>query len=163
MQRHTTDDDQALFGIVQGAFFEDLRIESAKTLADMDFSGYGIGGLSVGEPKPMMYEHAGGRSMPHMPAQQAALPDGRGLARLPDRGRAARAWTCSTACWPRASRATARCFTTARAAGHPQRSSYAPRFPRPHGRGLRLLGLPAISAARTSATSSRRARSPARA
>ena len=49
-------EDQALFGIVQGAFYEDLRIESAKTLADMDFPGYGIGGLSVGEPKPVMYE-----------------------------------------------------------------------------------------------------------
>ena len=41
---------------MQGAFYKDLRIESAKTLADMDFPGYGIGGLSVGEPKPMMYE-----------------------------------------------------------------------------------------------------------
>jgi len=41
---------------VQGAFYEDLRIESAKTLADMDFPGYGIGGLSVGEPKPIMYD-----------------------------------------------------------------------------------------------------------
>jgi queuine tRNA-ribosyltransferase len=48
--------DQALFGIVQGAFYADLRIESAKALADMDFPGYGIGGLSVGEPKPVMYE-----------------------------------------------------------------------------------------------------------
>ncbi|HNW86369.1 MAG TPA: tRNA guanosine(34) transglycosylase Tgt [Candidatus Limiplasma sp.] len=48
-------DHQALFGIVQGAFFEDLRIESAKVLTDMDFIGYGIGGLSVGEPKPIMY------------------------------------------------------------------------------------------------------------
>ena len=48
--------DQTLFGIVQGAFYKDLRIESAKTLADMDFIGYGIGGLSVGEPKPVMYE-----------------------------------------------------------------------------------------------------------
>ena len=53
---HHTREDQALFGIVQGAFFRDLRIESAKTLADMDFIGYGIGGLSVGEPKPWMYE-----------------------------------------------------------------------------------------------------------
>ncbi len=53
---HHTREDQAPFGIVQGAFFEDLRIESAKTLADMDFPGYGIGGLSVGEPKPVMYE-----------------------------------------------------------------------------------------------------------
>lgn len=51
-----TREDQALFGIVQGAFFDDLRIESAKTLADMDFPGYGIGGLSVGEPKPIMYD-----------------------------------------------------------------------------------------------------------
>ena len=48
--------DQALFGIVQGCVYEDLRIESAKTLAAMDFPGYGIGGLSVGEPKEKMYE-----------------------------------------------------------------------------------------------------------
>ena len=48
---HHTDGDQALFGIVQGAFFEDLRIQSAKVLRRMDFLGYGIGGLSVGEPK----------------------------------------------------------------------------------------------------------------
>lgn len=53
-QAHTRP-DQALFGIVQGGMFEDLRIESAKTLSDMDFIGYGIGGLSVGEPKPVMY------------------------------------------------------------------------------------------------------------
>ena len=45
-----------LFGIVQGGTYKHLRIESAKTLADMDFPGYGIGGLSVGEPKPLMYE-----------------------------------------------------------------------------------------------------------
>lgn len=55
-KKHHTRADQALFGIVQGAFYEDLRIESAKTLADMDFPGYGIGGLSVGEPKPIMYD-----------------------------------------------------------------------------------------------------------
>ncbi len=53
---HHTRADQALFGIVQGAFYKDLRVESAKALADMDFPGYGIGGLSVGEPKPVMYE-----------------------------------------------------------------------------------------------------------
>ena len=47
--------DQALFGIVQGAFYEDLRVESAQALAQMDFPGYGIGGLSVGEPKELMY------------------------------------------------------------------------------------------------------------
>ena len=68
-QQHHTDDDQALFGIVQGAFFKDLRIESAKTLRDMDFFGYGIGGLSVGEPKPMMYDMLEA-IMPHMPADK---------------------------------------------------------------------------------------------
>jgi len=46
--------DQALFGIVQGGMFEDLRRESAKTIAAMDFPGNAIGGLSVGEPKDMM-------------------------------------------------------------------------------------------------------------
>ena len=65
-QAHHTDGDQVLFGIVQGAFFEDLRIKSAKTLADMDFFGYGIGGLSVGEPKPVMYDMLQ-TMMPHMP------------------------------------------------------------------------------------------------
>ena len=55
-QKAHTRQDQALFGIVQGGMFKDLRIESAKTLADMDFPGYGIGGLSVGEPKPVMYD-----------------------------------------------------------------------------------------------------------
>ena len=65
-KKHHTRSDQALFGIVQGAFFEDLRIESAKTLADMDFPGYGIGGLSVGEPKPVMYEMLE-KIEPHLP------------------------------------------------------------------------------------------------
>ena len=58
--------DQAVFGIVQGAFFEDLRIASAKALAEMDFPGYGIGGLSVGEPKPIMYDMLDA-TMPYMP------------------------------------------------------------------------------------------------
>lgn len=44
----------ALFGIVQGGMFEDLRRESASTLTDIDFDGYAIGGLSVGEPKEDM-------------------------------------------------------------------------------------------------------------
>ncbi|MBQ8161299.1 MAG: tRNA guanosine(34) transglycosylase Tgt [Clostridia bacterium] len=62
-------EDQALFGIVQGAFFKDLRIESAKALADMDMIGYGIGGLSVGEPKPIMYDMLEGL-MPYMPVNK---------------------------------------------------------------------------------------------
>ena len=61
-----TREDQALFGIVQGAFYADLRVESAKALADMDFPGYGIGGLSVGEPKPIMYDMLEAIE-PHMP------------------------------------------------------------------------------------------------
>jgi queuine tRNA-ribosyltransferase len=68
-KKHHTREDQALFGIVQGAFYEDLRIESAKALRDMDFIGYGIGGLSVGEPKPVMYEMLD-RMMPYMPAEK---------------------------------------------------------------------------------------------
>lgn len=48
--------DQALFGIVQGGMYRDLRRESAECLSEMDFPGYAIGGLSVGEPKELMYE-----------------------------------------------------------------------------------------------------------
>lgn len=47
---------QALFGIVQGGEFEDLRELSAKELVKMDFPGYSIGGTSVGEPKDVMYK-----------------------------------------------------------------------------------------------------------
>ncbi len=61
-----TREDQALFGIVQGAFYKDLRIDCARQMADLDFPGYGIGGLSVGEPKPVMYELME-EMMPHMP------------------------------------------------------------------------------------------------
>ncbi|HHY15159.1 MAG TPA: tRNA guanosine(34) transglycosylase Tgt [Firmicutes bacterium] len=49
-------EDQALFGIVQGGMYTDLRRESALELIELDFPGYGIGGLSVGEPKGLMYE-----------------------------------------------------------------------------------------------------------
>lgn len=47
---------QALFGIVQGGEFEDLREYSAKSLVEMDFVGYSIGGTSVGETKETMYK-----------------------------------------------------------------------------------------------------------
>jgi len=49
-------EDQALFGIVQGNVFPDLRARSAEELVKLDFPGYAIGGLSVGEPKDHMYE-----------------------------------------------------------------------------------------------------------
>lgn len=53
---HNNKDGQALFGIVQGSTFPDLRERSAKALVDIGFDGYAIGGLAVGEPKSVMYE-----------------------------------------------------------------------------------------------------------
>ena len=49
-------EDQALFGIVQGGVFQDLRLESVVRLADLDLPGYAIGGYSVGEPHDLMLE-----------------------------------------------------------------------------------------------------------
>ena len=46
--------DSMLFGIVQGATFEDLRKENAQAIVDLDFDGYAIGGVSVGEPEEEM-------------------------------------------------------------------------------------------------------------
>ncbi|MEI7884555.1 MAG: tRNA guanosine(34) transglycosylase Tgt [Clostridia bacterium] len=60
---------QSVFGIVQGGMYADLRRESTKQLAEMDFPGYGIGGLSVGEPKEIMYEVMEG-FMDEMPAHK---------------------------------------------------------------------------------------------
>ncbi len=48
----------ALFGIVQGGMYSDQRALSAGQLSELDFPGYAIGGLSVGEPKDLMYEMA---------------------------------------------------------------------------------------------------------
>ena len=50
------DQRQALFGIVQGGEYPELREMCAKALVDMDFPGYSIGGTSVGEPKDVMYK-----------------------------------------------------------------------------------------------------------
>ena len=47
---------QSLFGIVQGGMYRDLRRESAERLVEMDFDGYAIGGLSVGEPRDLTLE-----------------------------------------------------------------------------------------------------------
>jgi len=46
-----TNENQGLFGIIQGGFYKDLREKSAKDLIELDFPGYAIGGISVGEPK----------------------------------------------------------------------------------------------------------------
>lgn len=55
-EAHKRPEEQGLFGIVQGGEFEDLRKRSAEALVELDFPGYAIGGLSVGEPKDIMYE-----------------------------------------------------------------------------------------------------------
>ena len=53
---HHNTEKQALFGIVQGGAFPELREQCAKELVAMDFPGYSIGGTSVGEPKDVMYK-----------------------------------------------------------------------------------------------------------
>lgn len=57
---------QVVFGIIQGGTYKDLRIQSSKELSSLDFPGYGIGGLSVGEPKSLMYEILD-EMMPYVP------------------------------------------------------------------------------------------------
>lgn len=66
-EHENLDNKNALFGIVQGGMFEDLRRESAQALMDIDFDGYAIGGLSVGEPKEEMI-----KVLDYLPEQ---LPD----------------------------------------------------------------------------------------
>jgi queuine tRNA-ribosyltransferase len=56
LKAHQRPQDQALFGIVQGGMYEDLRAQSAREITSLDFPGYAIGGLSVGEPKDIMNE-----------------------------------------------------------------------------------------------------------
>lgn len=65
-----TNSNQGLFGIVQGGMYKDLRIECANRLVDMDFLGYAVGGLSVGEPKELMYEMLD-ITLEHLPQNKA--------------------------------------------------------------------------------------------
>jgi queuine tRNA-ribosyltransferase len=62
-------DGQSLFGIVQGGMFPDLRRESAERLVAMDFPGYAIGGLSVGEPRELTREMIA-TTLPLLPADK---------------------------------------------------------------------------------------------
>ena len=50
-EAHTNTEEQALFGIIQGGFYKDLRDKSLQDLVELDLPGYAIGGISVGEPK----------------------------------------------------------------------------------------------------------------
>lgn len=54
LSAHARPEDQGLFGIVQGGEYADLRKQSAEDLVSLDFPGYAVGGLSVGEPKDVM-------------------------------------------------------------------------------------------------------------
>ena len=63
------DSPNSLFGIVQGGIHHDLRKESAERLIAMNFPGYAIGGLAVGEPKPLMYEVID-QIEPHLPHEK---------------------------------------------------------------------------------------------
>ncbi|SFP93846.1 tRNA guanosine(34) transglycosylase Tgt [Salibacterium halotolerans] len=54
LEAHRNKDSQGLFGIIQGGEYEHLRKQSANDLISLDFPGYAIGGLSVGEPKDVM-------------------------------------------------------------------------------------------------------------
>ncbi|EYE89622.1 queuine tRNA-ribosyltransferase [Fervidicella metallireducens AeB] len=56
LNAHKNTEKQALFGIIQGGMYRDLREESVREMVKLDFPGYAIGGLSIGEPKPIMYE-----------------------------------------------------------------------------------------------------------
>lgn len=53
---HKNTERQSLFGIMQGGMYKDLRRQSAEEIVELDLPGYAIGGLSVGEPKELMYE-----------------------------------------------------------------------------------------------------------
>lgn len=55
-QKYHNRKDQTLFAIIQGGLFHDIRKENCLKLIELDFPGYALGGLSVGEPKPLMYE-----------------------------------------------------------------------------------------------------------
>ena len=75
--RAAATEEQLVFGIVQGATFEDLRRSSAQALAAMDFDGYAIGGVSVGEPEPEMM-NAVEWSEPHLPVNKPRYAMGLG-------------------------------------------------------------------------------------
>lgn len=61
------DNTAALFGIVQGGMYQDLRMRSLEALVNIDFDGLAIGGLSVGEPKHEMI-----KVLDYLPAQMPA-------------------------------------------------------------------------------------------
>ena len=69
---------QLVFGIVQGGEYDDLRRHAAESLTAMDFDGYAVGGVSVGEPEEMMYK-AVEASVPHLPKSKPRYVMGLGV------------------------------------------------------------------------------------
>jgi queuine tRNA-ribosyltransferase len=67
LKAHKSTETQALFGIIQGSVYKDLRKESARQITSLGFPGYAVGGLSVGEPKEFMYNMLE-ETVPLMPA-----------------------------------------------------------------------------------------------
>ena len=65
-----TDTGQHLFGIVQGGMYADMRLAAIEQLVEIGFDGYALGGLSVGEPKELMYELLAATAS-HLPATHA--------------------------------------------------------------------------------------------
>ncbi len=70
--------DQALFGIVQGSIYPQLRARCARELASMQLPGYAIGGLAVGEPRQSMFQMIDA-TLPHLPMQTPRYLMGVGL------------------------------------------------------------------------------------
>ena len=66
---YTVNHDQMLFGINQGAIFDDIRIEHAKRISDMNLDGYAVGGLAVGESHEEMY-HVLETVVPYLPEEK---------------------------------------------------------------------------------------------
>jgi len=71
-------DGQQVFAIVQGGVFEDLRRRCAEALAGLPFDGYAVGGVSVGEPEPMIMDGVR-QSVPHLPPDKPRYLMGVGL------------------------------------------------------------------------------------
>ena len=69
MAARTKPDRTALLGIVQGGFYEDLRIEHAQEIVELDLDAYAVGGLSVGEPQEQLLEMVA-VTTPHLPSNK---------------------------------------------------------------------------------------------
>jgi queuine tRNA-ribosyltransferase len=95
---------QALFGIIQGGVYDDLRLMSLQQITELDLPGYAIGGVSVGEPVEEM-RRVVELVAPRMPADKPRYLMGVGTPTT-SYTPSSRAWICSTACCRRALHAT---------------------------------------------------------